>query len=281
MPGTLDQPARRSAVVTGVGRAPRQALTDGDLMTLPACRTDDQAGTLWPWLTGRADTPVTVEQADQLAQTIIQDFLEAAIRLFHADGAAVVLYQDQRLARALASDAGSLAFAIAQATIGEGPSLAAICHQQVVPVEDLLADGPRWLRLVPEASAHGVRAVLAAPVVIHGHPIGAYSLTAAAPRSWSDNELHTVVAAARVLGILLQARADAHATSTLAEQLQRALRSRIVIEQAKGALIERQGISADAAFELLRATARASRRRVVDVAADVLAGQTLIRHRQK
>lgn len=242
-------------------------------MILPACCADDQAGAPWPWLTGRADTPVTVEQADQLARAMIQDFLKAAIRLFQADGAAVVLYKDQRLGRALASDAGSLAFALAQATLGEGPSLAAICHEQAILVEDLRAE-PRWRRLVPEAAAHGVRAMLAARVEVHSHPIGAYSLTTASPRSWSDNEVHAVLAGARVLGNLLQASAAAHATSALAEQLQRVLQCRIVIEQAKGAFIERRGISAKAAFELLRTAARASRRRVVDVAADVLAGRT-------
>jgi AmiR/NasT family two-component response regulator len=67
----------------------------------------------------------------------------------------------------------------------------------------------------------------------------------------------------------------------LAQQLQDALRSRIVIEQAKGALVERLGISPDAAFGLLRTTARASRLRVVDLAVDVLAGKTLVTHRQE
>jgi GAF domain-containing protein len=235
---------------------------------------------LWPWLTGRADTPATVEQADQLAQTIIQDFLEAAVRLFGADGAAVVLYQDRRLGRALASDAGSLAFALAQAVIGEGPWLTAMHRARAVPVEDLLAD-PRWPRLVPDASAYDVRGLLVAPVVIHGRPIGTYSLTTASPRSWTDNELDAVLTAARVLGTLLEARADVHSTSALAQQLQDALRSRIVIEQAKGALVERLGISPDAAFGLLRTTARASRLRVVDLAVDVLAGKTLVTHRHE
>jgi GAF domain-containing protein len=254
-------------------------MTGGATVTLPAYCADDQAGMPWPWLPGRAGTPVTVEQTDQLARAIVQDFLEAAIRLFHADGAAVVFYQDLRLGRTLASDAGSLAFALAQATLGEGPCLAAVCHERAVPVEDLRAD-PRWLRLVPVAATHGVRAMLAAPVQVNGNPIGAYSLTNASPRSWSDNDVHAVLAAARVLGSLLQASAAAHATAALAEQLQRALHSRIVIEQAKGALIERQGISAEAAFALLRATARASRRRVADVAADVLAGRAITAHHQ-
>ena len=225
----------------------------------------------------QADRPVTVEQADQLVRAIVQDFLEQAMGLFHADGAAVVLCHDQRLRRALASDGRSRAFAHAQATLGEGPCLAAVRHERAVPVEDLRAD-PRWRRLAPVAAAHGVRAILAAPVVAHCRPIGAYSLTTASPRTWSDHEVLAVLAAAKALGGMLAVSAAARATAALAEQLQRALDARTVIEQAKGVLIERRDISAVAAFELLRTTARASRRRVVDVATDVLAGRAIRRH---
>ena len=57
-----------------------------------------------------------------------------------------------------------------------------------------------------------------------------------------------------------------------ARQLEQALISRIVIEQAKGVLAERHGLDVDRAFELLRGEARNSRRRIHDVAADVVAG---------
>jgi hypothetical protein len=56
-------------------------------------------------------------------------------------------------------------------------------------------------------------------------------------------------------------------------QLEHALTSRIQIEQAKGLLAERLGLSLDAAFELLRKTARNSGRKIHDVAADVLTGK--------
>jgi ANTAR domain len=218
----------------------------------------------------RADGRMTAGQADDLAQAGIRDFVEAALPLFGVDGAAVVLHQDHWLGRVVASDAASLAFAQAQLTLGEGPCLDAIGQEPVVHTEDLRAD-PRWLRLGPAALAHGVRGVLTVRVEARGRPAAAFSLTTATPRRWSDSEVGDGLIAASVLGRLLQAGDAAHAMAGLAEQLQRALDSRTVIEQAKGVLIERQDVSAEAAFELLRTAARASRRRLVDVAAEVLA----------
>jgi len=53
-------------------------------------------------------------------------------------------------------------------------------------------------------------------------------------------------------------------------QLQRALESRIVIEQAKGVLVERLALAPDDAFEILRRAARSQRRRIHDLAAEVV-----------
>jgi hypothetical protein len=262
-PGHTDRP--RAIPGTG-GAAPPWRLWPTE--SLPVY-TDDQAI--------QADRPVTVEQADELARAIVQDFLEQATRLFHADGAAVTLCHDLRLRPAVASDGGSRAFALAQASLGEGPCLAAVRGERAVPVEDLRAD-PRWRRLAAVAAAHGVRAILAAPVVAQRRPIGAYSLTTATPRTWSDHEVLAALAAARTLGSMLEVSTAARATAALAAQLQRALDARTVIERAKGVLIERRDLSAEAAFELLRTAARSSRRRVVDVAADVLAGRAIRGH---
>ena len=58
----------------------------------------------------------------------------------------------------------------------------------------------------------------------------------------------------------------------VAEQLQSALNSRVIIEQAKGVIAERSGVSMGAAFDLLRAEARATRRPLGYTARDVTAG---------
>jgi AmiR/NasT family two-component response regulator len=68
---------------------------------------------------------------------------------------------------------------------------------------------------------------------------------------------------------ILQERAIARAEA-VTEQLQSALNSRVVIEQAKGALARIEGVTVDEAFEIMRSRSRSHRRRLVDVAAEVL-----------
>lgn len=74
---------------------------------------------------------------------------------------------------------------------------------------------------------------------------------------------------------LLQARAIRH-HEVLTEQLQAALNSRIVIEQAKGVIAERQGLDMDQSFTLLRTAARSTNRRLSDLAEEVVSGRTVL-----
>jgi AmiR/NasT family two-component response regulator len=83
------------------------------------------------------------------------------------------------------------------------------------------------------------------------------------------------------VGSVEDAQAALHRLLNVAEasferraQLQHALDSRIVIEQAKGVLIERYGLPPDAAFELLRRAARRSRTKIHDLAREVVATRT-------
>ena len=73
----------------------------------------------------------------------------------------------------------------------------------------------------------------------------------------------------------------AQAKGRLADQLQAALEHRWLIEQAKGVIMGREELDAQAAFERLRRAARSSTRRLADVARDVTAGQPLPTSRRK
>jgi AmiR/NasT family two-component response regulator len=83
-----------------------------------------------------------------------------------------------------------------------------------------------------------------------------------------------------VVASLLQAAAAAAVKGEVAEQLQWALEHRVLIEQAKGVLMEREGLSPAAAFARLRSAARAVGRTVGELAGIVLAGGSLPRHRE-
>jgi signal transduction protein with GAF and PtsI domain len=131
--------------------------------------------------------------------------------------------------------------------------------------------GQRWLRLGPVAASHGLRAVLAVPVRVHGRAVAVLTVVAASSRLWSEAEVRAVGGYAAMLGRLLATAADAVEQRRVVCQLQTALESRVVIEQAKGVLMERKQLPASQAFQLLRRIARSSSRRVADVAAEMIA----------
>ena len=99
--------------------------------------------------------------------------------------------------------------------------------------------------------------------------MGTLNVYAAHPRGWDDSEVAAIQAYTRVIASLLRTAVRAHVSGKAAGQLQRALDHRGLIEQAKGVIMERRGLDQQAAFELLRAQARSTRRRLHDVAAEV------------
>lgn len=152
----------------------------------------------------------------------------------------------------------------------EGPCLE--CFNTKVPVvnADLESARERWPSFTPAAIEAGFRSVHAFPMRLRDNVIGALNLFGHAENRFTDEEVRIVQALADIATIgLLQAQSIARADA-LTEQLQGALNSRIVIEQAKGALAQLDGITPEEAFNRLRTDARSSRRRLVDAASDVL-----------
>jgi hypothetical protein len=122
------------------------------------------------------------------------------------------------------------------------------------------------------------RAALSVPVELAGGPIGTLDAYARRGRAWNESEVSALQACAGVVANLVGHAVAAHTAGRLARQLQVALEQRVAIEQAKGALMEREGVDAAIAFERLGSVARSHHRRVVEVARDVLAGVPLPPH---
>lgn len=219
---------------------------------------------------------VFVEVADTLvADFDLIDFLHSLTK--HAadlsDAPAVGLMladQHDRLHHMAASSESAQLLELFQLQHSEGPCLDAYDSGEAVVVDDLSGAAVRWPVFAPRAVAAGVSSVHAFPMRLRDKVIGALNVFGVAPLD--ETNAHLVQALADIATIsIIQERAIAHA-GLLTEQLQGALNSRIVIEQAKGMVARERGIDVEAAFDLLRSHARSNHMRLGDLAHAIVTG---------
>lgn len=223
-------------------------------------------------VTSHSLAEVFVEFADTLvAEFDLIEFLEMVTsrtsEIVNAEAAGLLL-ADQRgqLQFMAASNEQSRMVELFQAQAVEGPCQD--CFRQGVPVinVDLRRAANRWPRFAPRASAAGFQAVHAFPLRLRDQVIGALNIFGNEPRGLSQQDVRITQALADVATIgLLQERAVRHG-ELLSEQLQSALNSRIVIEQAKGALAQTHHCTPDEALSLMRSFCRRSHRKLSEVA---------------
>jgi GAF domain-containing protein len=154
----------------------------------------------------------------------------------------------------------------------EGPCLD--CYRTLQPVlnEHLGARGARWPHFAPVALEAGFHSVHALPLRLRGEAIGALNLFRADRADIEEADIVAGQALADAATIaILQHRAVLEVQLVNA-QLEHALRSRIVIEQAKGVLAERAGFDVEAAFTSMRQHARDNNLKLADVARGVVEG---------
>jgi hypothetical protein len=135
-----------------------------------------------------------------------------------------------------------------------------------VTAADLTGPDQRWPRFAAAATQAGFRSVEALPMRLREEIIGALNLFRAQPEPPDPAELRIGQALADVATIGLLQERSVRRGEVVAEELQAALNSRVVIEQAKGKLAERLSIGTEQAFGILREYARNSNQRLTDVA---------------
>ena len=221
---------------------------------------------------------VFVELADTLVDDFdVVDFLhQVTVRCAQVldVAAAGVLLTDQRGALRViaASTEQTRLLEVLQSQTDQGPCPECFHTGRLVAVADLSTATARWPRFVAEARQAGFASVHAVPMRLRTDIIGALNLFHTEPGAFDEDAIRLAQALADVATIgLLQARAISH-RDTIAEQLQTALNSRIVIEQAKGVIAERRHLDMDQSFTLLRGTARTHNRRLSDLARAVVDG---------
>jgi transcriptional regulator with GAF, ATPase, and Fis domain len=223
-------------------------------------------------------TEAFVELADTLVDDFdVVDFLhQVTVRCAQVLGvsAAGVLLTDQHGALRVmaASTEQTRLLELLQLQTDEGPCPECFHTGRPVAIADVAAAAGRWPRFAAEARRFGVASVHAVAMRLRTDVIGTLNLFGAEPGLLDEDTLRLAQALADVATIgLLQAR-SIRLRDTLAEQLQSALNSRIVIEQAKGVIAERRNVDMDQSFTLLRGTARANNRRLSELARAVVDG---------
>ena len=207
--------------------------------------------------------------------SVVRPALVAATRLFLVAGVALVLVDETgELCGAVA--AGDLAQALEDAApqLWSGPSLEVLAGGAPVRTSNLHGDG-RWPALARRSALAGVNSLLCVPVEGPAGAAGTLTAVRRPDRPWQAQEVESVLTYAGVVASLLRAAAEAERTGQVIDQLEHVLHHRVVIEQAKGILMEREGLDPGGAFDRLRKAARAGRRRVSEVAAEVVAGKPL------
>ncbi|TNC20990.1 ANTAR domain-containing protein [Amycolatopsis alkalitolerans] len=157
-----------------------------------------------------------------------------------------------------------------QVRFRDGPGVISFRTHVPVHVADL-REVDHWESFRTTALRAGYLAVHALPLRHHADGLGALTLFRKRSGALSPGDCATGAALSTVAASLLLDRRELDTARTRTTQLQTALDTRIAIEQAKGVLTERHALTPEAAFELIRAFARRDRRRIDDVAREVIA----------
>jgi putative methionine-R-sulfoxide reductase with GAF domain len=198
--------------------------------------------------------------------TTLEQAAVAAKQLFEVDAAGIMLAgADGRLRWASASDPLAQALEDNQETFAAGPCLQAFASGQPAVIDDATLE-PRWGEITLALVELQILSALSVPVQLGGGPIGTLDVYAAAPGGWDATEVSALQAYAGLVATLLGTAAKAERSGRLAEQLQVALDSRILIERARVALMKLERLEDQQAFLDLRRAARSSRREPPELA---------------
>lgn len=228
---------------------------------------------------------VVIDTFVELADTMATDYQIGELLHFLVDRCAVILRADTagvllesrsgelRLAAAVSDEMHEIEEA--EMRLGEGPCLEAYRDGEQVIAEDLIECHGRWPRITPRILEIGMRSAYAFPLRLRGDRIGALNLYRAEPGPFFPGDIRLAQAFADVASIGILQQRKVSVAEQRSEQLQHALNSRIVIEQAKGVVAERQGIDPNEAFRRLRTYARSHGLKLRDVCTRVMAGASI------
>jgi GAF domain-containing protein len=171
-------------------------------------------------------------------------------------GSGVSLAEDGKLRFVTAVTAASSDLERVQEQYQRGPCREAFDTGESVSVPDVRLSGHMWPEFAEAARRVGVAGVAGIPMRLADQTVGALDLYAAEPREWSDTDLSVAGVLADAATSYIVNASSLRQQQQLNEQLQQALDSRIIIEQAKGITAQHDDITVEAAYERMRRHAR-------------------------
>jgi GAF domain-containing protein len=200
----------------------------------------------------------------------LQQVVDACVQLFSVTGSGLMVADAQSVLRyAVATDGPGQELEEVQLQAGQGPCVLAFVTDQLVATDDASAD-PRWPAIADRIRPLGIRGMLGVPVQLSGIPVGSLDVYLDIPHHWDESEQRALTRYADVVEVMMETAVAADRAGELAEQLNYALDYRVPIERGVGYLMARDGVDHAAAFNRLRLAARSSRRRIGDVAEQLL-----------
>lgn len=203
------------------------------------------------------------------AEATLQAVLDLALATIEGcDSAGIFVLQDGRVTTPVTSGPRAEQVETSQIRAQSGPGLDVLAHGAPVFIEDLAVD-TRWPAFTKEAAATGVRSLFALPLAADG-TLGALNLYACYPAAFGAVDRAKGLVLAGLAGIALslaQARDD---DIRQAENLRNALSTRELVGQAQGILMERERITAEQAFDILRRASQHLNVKLREVAQDLV-----------
>ncbi|MHB1910857.1 MAG: ANTAR domain-containing protein [Acidimicrobiales bacterium] len=218
----------------------------------------------------------------ELADTLVADFdvvevltllTDRCVEVLEVDAAGIMLVAPDGDLRVMASSSETMRLLeLFEVQSQEGPCLD--CYRMAAPVvnQDLATVNGRWPHFSVEALAAGFHSAHALPMRLRGTVIGALNLFTVGAGELPRDDIEVAQALADAATIAILQHRAALESQNINEQLNHALNSRVIIEQAKGMVAERHGLNMEEAFARLRSYARSHNLRLADVANDVIVG---------
>jgi len=211
-------------------------------------------------IVGDSSQAAVLQRTCDVTKTVISTAVSVSVTML--DGA--------KPRTAASSDELALRADLVQYRTGAGPCLDALREAKPILVPDMDGES-RWPAYVARTVRLGVRGSLSVPLPMQDRVVGALNIYADAPAAFDDEVIDFAVELAGYAGVVATAADHYNRATTVAEQMQRAMESRAVIEQAKGILMAQRHCTSDEAFEVLVRRSQEAHRKLRELAEALVA----------